>query len=261
MAAALWAPRPCALFQTHSDHRRCQLPLRSIASPSLIARSSQQPFAIEVHRGLLPQPLLQEIAALLVSAFSAVASGDWDDDEEELSAASQLAYQVRLMAALQFRGLIEGRQYVTVVARPTATAAAASGIAGVATISPGLAPTGADNSFLEDLDVKDGAVAAAISNMAVAATWRRRGLGSRLLAEVEASAGLWPSPPALFALSVYRNNDPARRLYEQAGYREEERWVDPEWADAAERGRPGRQRRLLMIKRVAGWETDDESMR
>lgn len=251
MVVSLWALRPCATPHRHIDHRRCWALARCAARPD------PQPFAIEVHRGLLPQPLLQEVAALLVSAFSATASGDWDDDDEELSPASQLAYQVRLMAALQFRGLTEGRQYVTVVAR-SATASAATEIAGVATISPGLSATGADNSFLEELDVGDDKVAAAVSNMAVAARWRRRGLGSRLLAEVEASAGLWPAPPALFALSVYRNNDPARRLYERAGYGVEERWVDPDWAAAAEKGRPGRTRRQLMIKRVAGWETDDE---
>jgi ribosomal protein S18 acetylase RimI-like enzyme len=89
---------------------------------------------------------------------------------------------------------------------------------------------------------------ATISNMAVAERHRRRGLGRRLLAACEQAASLHLAPPAaVIALAVYRTNAAAIELYESSGYRLDG-WVDPRWAEAAERGRTAGARRQLMYK-------------
>lgn len=56
-----------------------------------------------------------------------------------------------------------------------------------------------------------------INNLAVGAAYRRRGIARQLLAFVLTEAEARGAPHA--TLEVRRSNEPARRLYEQAGFR------------------------------------------
>ena len=49
---------------------------------------------------------------------------------------------------------------------------------------------------------------------------------------------------------MYRTNVPAINLYEKLGYRIVQKYVDPKWKRAAERGDIGVERKLLMIKQL-----------
>ena len=122
----------------------------------------------------------------------------------------------------------------------------------MANVSAGMALADADTHQLE---LGPGQAAATISNMAVAERHRRRGLGRRLLAACEHAAQHLLAPPAtLCALTVYRSNEAAIALYESSGYQIESSWVDPRWAESAERGRVAFGRRQLMVKRTLGVE-------
>lgn len=197
----------------------------------------------------MPQPSLVHVAWLLASVFSEEAGADGQDPP---TPAELAGYQLRLMAALQFRGLTEGRQFVTVLARACNQGLNGEGdLAGIATIGPGLGAAGAEG-HMEDLP--EDHIIASITNMAVSQPWRRQGLGRKVLAAAEMAAWQWPAPPSMFALCVYRSNEPAIRLYESAGYAVDDSWTDPRWLHDAERGQVGRERRLLMLKKVESWE-------
>jgi ribosomal protein S18 acetylase RimI-like enzyme len=195
----------------------------------------------------------------LASAFRA-SGGDDDEDflDQPLESsfnpmqlADALNFKFRLMAALQFRALTEGRQYITVLARSVATGS----ISGVITVSPGLGPAGAEGHLA---DFPEDQTIASISNMAVEENSRRQGLGKILLETAEVAAGDWPRPPSLYVLSVYKTNEVAIQLYKNSGYAVDDTWVDPKWLYAAERGLASGLRRSLMIKKVIEWETASE---
>jgi ribosomal protein S18 acetylase RimI-like enzyme len=225
-------------FRSHSIHHRT----RTLAS--------RNQWNIEISRGLLPQTSLADVAELLAAAFRDSGGDDADDDTEEETV--NPVYKLRLMAALQFRALTEGRQYVTVIARSTET----GNVAGVVTLAPGLGPADADGHFS---DFPEDQTIASISNMAVEEHSRRQGLGKILLETVEIAGGGWPVPPSLYALSVYKTNEAAIQLYKTSGYAVDDTWTDPKWLHAAERGLASCSRRLLMVKKVTGWETASES--
>ena len=210
-----------------------------------------------MHRGFIPRDL-SNVARLLAEVFGpsgGAGGGDADDDEEGegLSAAQLATYQLRLMAALQMRAATEGKDMTTLVAY-TATPpggsppAGSPRLAGSATVAPGLGPADAQGHDVPLL--REGETVASISNMAVDPRWRRRGLGGALLAAAEAAAARWATPPAVLALSVYRSNAAAVRLYERAGYAVDATWMDQRWLRSAERGQVGFQRRQLMLKHV-----------
>lgn len=173
------------------------------------------------------------------SSSSSSSSGDSSGS----SPPGSLQYQLKLLAALQWRAGTLGKGLVTV----TATDAASGQLAGCANVTPGLALTGA----ADHVELPPGTAAATVSNMAVAPAFRRRGLGRALLAACERAAVELYSPPAgLLALSVYRQNEAAVALYEGSGWQLDDSWVDPRWAETAEKGRVGFGRRLLMLKRL-----------
>lgn len=233
--------RPCAV--THST--------RTLASTNK--------WNIEISRGLVAQTILADVADLLAAAFG---DSEADDDNyldkessdsiDPIKRAEGFKFKLRVMAALQFRALTEGRQYITVLARSTAT----GNVAGVVTLAPGLGPADAEDHLIDA--VAEDQTLASISNMAVEENSRRQGLGKILLETVEVASGEWPVPPSLFVLSVYRNNEAAIRLYENSGYLRDESWTDPKWLRAAERGLASGSRRSLMIKKVSSWETESE---
>ncbi|KAL4422570.1 hypothetical protein ABPG75_008767 [Micractinium tetrahymenae] len=211
-------------------------------------RTVNDQFVLEVRQGYVQNAV--EVSKLLTQVFHS-----WDPlDEDDSSNSSgggggsvisgppgSLQYQLKLLAALQWRAGTLGRGLVTV----TATDAASGQLAGCANLTPGLALTGA----AEHVELPPGSAAATVSNMAVAPAFRRRGLGRALLTACErAAAELYAPPASLLALSVYRQNEAAVQLYEGSGWRLDEGWVDPRWAEAAERGRVGFARRLLMLK-------------
>jgi len=215
---------------------------------------------IQISRGLLPQTILADVADLLAATFGDGEANDIDynlekdslDSTDPINRAEGFNFKLRLMAALQFRALTEGRQYITVLARSAAT----GNVAGVVTLAPGLGPAGAEG-HLEDA-VADDQTIGSISNMAVEENSRQQGLGKVLLETVEVASGEWPVPPSLFVLSVYRTNEAAIRLYEKSGYLLDESWIDPKWLRAAEKGLASGSRRSLMIKKVATWEIESE---
>ncbi|EFJ50524.1 hypothetical protein VOLCADRAFT_103972 [Volvox carteri f. nagariensis] len=89
-----------------------------------------------------------------------------------------------------------------------------------------------------------------LTGLAVAPAYRRRGVASELLAAAAAAATARLPAPALLTLLVARTNKPALRLYERQGYQEAASWVDARWQAEAERGRVGKPRRLLLVKRL-----------
>ncbi|KAL4530794.1 hypothetical protein Ndes2526B_g09225 [Nannochloris sp. 'desiccata'] len=261
MAVLALLPSPIPAFVLdHCRHHRLISSRPHACTRSTRILASTNKWNIEISRGLLPQTSLADVADLLAAAFGE-SGGDDDDYNLEkhsldsinpIKLAEEFNFKLRLMAALQFRALTEGRQYITVVARCPAT----GNVAGVVTLAPGLGPADAEG-HLED-DVADDQTIASISNMAVEENSRRQGLGKILLETVEGASGGWPAPPCLFALSVYRTNEDAIRLYKNSGYVVDEKWIDPKWLRAAERGLVSGTRRSLMIKKVSMWETESE---
>lgn len=225
---------------------------RAAAAAASAARPpSLQPWELEVRRGFLPLEDAAAVASLLAEAFAASAGGAAD----ALGAAPAAAppsgvHRMRLVAALQARAAAQGALFTTVTAwsaAPSPTGRRA--LLGVATAAPGVEQT-VDASAEAALGLAPGVRVAALSNMAVSAGWRRRGLGRALLAAAEAAVGAWPCPPEAIALAVYATNGAARALYASAGYAPIDAWVDPRWREAAERGRLGPARRLLLVRRV-----------
>jgi GNAT superfamily N-acetyltransferase len=187
--------------------------------------------------------MLMQVSKLLALAFAA--SGVDDDGSAPLNGGSLVRYQLKLLAAMQWEASTLGKDFITVLA----TEAATGELAGVANLSPGLALADAPGHPAQS----PGVAAACISNMAVAEAHRRRGLGRRLLAACErASRDAYEPPASLLGLAVYRSNEPAIALYEGSGFRVDDSWVDPRWAESAERGRVTFGRRQLMLKQLDG---------
>jgi ribosomal protein S18 acetylase RimI-like enzyme len=247
--ALLPSPIPAFVLDHHGcRHRQITISSRSHAVlHSTRTLASAHNWNIEISKGLLPQTSLADVADLLAAAFGD--SGGDDDGFDVAKEPLDFSFKLRLMAALQFRALTEGRQYITVLARSADT----GNVAGVVTVAPGLGPADAEG-HLKDVVDEDQTIAS-ISNMAVEENSRRQGLGKILLETVEVVSGGWPVPPSLFVLSVYRTNEAAIGLYKKSGYLVDESWIDPKWLRAAERGLASGSRRSLMIKRVSTWET------
>jgi ribosomal protein S18 acetylase RimI-like enzyme len=110
----------------------------------------------------------------------------------------------------------------------------------------------ADEGFCKCIDCAPGTPFVIVTNMSVSERHRGRGLGRQLLhAALEAAQAQFRPAAQLLVLMVYQDNDAAVALYRSSGFRETS-WVDPRWLRDAERGRVGRPRRLLMVKRAAG---------
>jgi GNAT superfamily N-acetyltransferase len=222
------------------------------AAASAARPPSLQPWQLEVRRGFLPLEDAAAVASLLAEAFAASAGGA----AGALGAApppppASGVHKMRLVAALQARAAAQGALFTTVTAWGAPSPSGRRALLGVATAAPGLEQT-VDSSAEAALGLAraSGSRVAGLSNMAVTAAWRRRGLGRALLATAEAAVGAWPCPPEAIALAVYVTNTSARALYASAGYSPVDAWVDPRWREAAERGRLGPARRLLLARRV-----------
>lgn len=254
------APRRVLHTEEAQDRTQYELQLRQgyIPDPVAVSRSPGQPtlpcpydahFCVLLpvyctgspRTSLTPVPV--QVSKLLALAFAA--SGGEDDGAEPLQGGTLVRYQLKLLAAMQWEASTLGKDFITVLA----TEAATGELAGVANLSPGLALADAAGHEAGTA----GAAAACISNMAVAEVHRRRGLGRRLLAACEQAAREAYAPPAsLLGLAVYRSNEAAIALYAGSGFRTDDAWVDPRWAESAERGRVTFARRQLMLKRLEG---------
>ena len=82
-----------------------------------------------------------------------------------------------------------------------------------------------------------------IVQITIAPNYRRRGLGLRLLELAETHASELGAPR--LSLTT-RENNPARFLFERAGYRETDRKIDPEYEQLT-----GARGRILMVKELA----------
>ncbi|KAF8056439.1 hypothetical protein HT031_006296 [Scenedesmus sp. PABB004] len=93
---------------------------------------------------------------------------------------------------------------------------------------------------------------AMITNMAVAPPLRRRGVSHLLMrAAIRAALVELDASPQLALLLAYKYFEPAMRLYEAWGFEQTE-WEDPLWREDAEKGRTGRQRRVMLTKQLSG---------
>mmetsp|Transcript_24464 Transcript_24464/g.72526 ORF Transcript_24464/g.72526 Transcript_24464/m.72526 type:complete len:356 (-) Transcript_24464:234-1301(-) len=94
-----------------------------------------------------------------------------------------------------------------------------------------------------------GATYALLANMAVDRGLRRRGIATAMMAAAEQMVleTFQPRPHKLLLL-VYRDNAAAIKMYKALGWIECVGWVDPVWAEDAERGRMSQTRRLLFVK-------------
>eukprot|EP00882_Tetradesmus_deserticola_P009773 GHRQ01010325.1.p1 GENE.GHRQ01010325.1~~GHRQ01010325.1.p1 ORF type:complete len:190 (+),score=44.36 GHRQ01010325.1:796-1365(+) len=99
---------------------------------------------------------------------------------------------------------------------------------------------------------KPGTPFAMITNMAVTPAMRRRGIAHQLMqAAIRTSILQLDYSPAFALLLAYKYYEPAIRLYAQWGF-EATSWEDPLWKRDAEKGRLGRQRRIMMVKQLSG---------
>lgn len=99
---------------------------------------------------------------------------------------------------------------------------------------------------------------AIISNMAVKQTYRRQGIGRRLLEQCCAFAAhggddgdtsTTTSHIRAVLLYVRKYNDAALQLYECSGFELVE-WTDPAWLESAYRGEAAGSRKLLMMAKL-----------
>lgn len=210
-------------------------------STRTLPRLSALEVQIEVNRGALPLSSLANVAELLAVSFT--------DDNLELKPSELISYQIRLMGALHWQAASSGRQYITILCWLVTPGSGEKTLAATATVSPKVDAA----NFEERVYVSVDQVVACISNMAVAPQYRRRGLGLHVLSSAEEATGDWPVPPSLLALSVHCDNHAAIQLYENAGYKLDDSWIDADWVEAAERGKVAHRRRQVMIKPVS-WE-------
>ena len=105
-----------------------------------------------------------------------------DGSPGQASPAAVLQYQLKLLAALQWRASTLGRAFVTV----TVVDERSGELAGVANVTVGLGLADAEGH----VPLTPGEAAATLSNMAVAPRHRRRGLGRLLLAAAEQARAL-----------------------------------------------------------------------
>ena len=103
-----------------------------------------------------PPALSQQISRLLAQSFAGF-EDLYDDDAPQPSPAAVLQYQLKLLAALQWRASTLGRGLVTI----SATDARTGELAGAANVTPGLGLAEA----AEHVELEPGQVAATVSNM------------------------------------------------------------------------------------------------
>eukprot|EP00882_Tetradesmus_deserticola_P004890 GHRQ01005153.1.p1 GENE.GHRQ01005153.1~~GHRQ01005153.1.p1 ORF type:complete len:275 (+),score=82.73 GHRQ01005153.1:250-1074(+) len=160
----------------------------------------------------------------------------------------------RLRSAGQTLGLHMGpsRSHATILAvmngpgqQHTAAAERAVGVVNVTLMQ-------ASDNISAVASCKPGTPFAMITNMAVTPAMRRRGIAHQLMqAAIRTSILQLDYSPAFALLLAYKYYEPAIRLYAQWGF-EATSWEDPLWKRDAEKGRLGRQRRIMMVKQLSG---------
>ncbi|KAF6256301.1 hypothetical protein COO60DRAFT_1627213 [Scenedesmus sp. NREL 46B-D3] len=169
-----------------------------------------------------------------------------------LDAVSFNSYRVR--SAGQTLGLHMGasRSHATILALlngpgPQQHNAAAERAVGVVNVTL----MQASESISAVASCKPGTPFAMITNMAVTQSMRRRGIAHQLMqAAIRTSILQLDYSPAFALLLAYKYYQPAIRLYEQWGF-EATSWEDPLWKQDAEKGKLGRQRRIMMVKQLS----------
>jgi ribosomal protein S18 acetylase RimI-like enzyme len=176
-------------------HKAATRPARRARAAGTSESDPQYSIVVKRVQAAWSMPQAAQIAALLAATFQVEAGGP------ELSRAQQVGRLLRCVADLQLTAAQLGPQYTTLLAYPRGS----SELAGAACLSPGLYCGGP----AEPLHA--GRMVATVTNMAVGAAHRRRGLGAQLLRACEAEAARLDPPAQLLALTVYRSNDQAQR--------------------------------------------------
>eukprot|EP00775_Hariotina_reticulata_P008576 gene8576-8758_t len=110
----------------------------------------------------------------------------------------------------------------------------------------------ASSSIAAATDCKVGTPFAMITNMAVSPAVRRQGVAHQLMRAALRTAILdMACSPPFAMLLAYKYYQPAIKLYESWGFSNTP-WEDPLWLADAEKGKLGRQRRIMMAKRLSG---------
>ena len=183
----------------------------------------------------IPFRCLSQACALLATVF-----GHHDQVTEHGPFSN---YTIRLIAALQSRAIVETSGFVLFMSREVSSGA----LAGVVTISKGLDASGARGHSLE---APDGCTVYSLCNMAVKASFRRRGVATYMLECVEEYMHHQADDVIMLVLSVEKYNVEAQKLYQGLGYSVDESWVDPRWLKSVEKDRIDVPRRILMTKTV-----------
>ncbi|GAB4815240.1 hypothetical protein N2152v2_002286 [Parachlorella kessleri] len=210
-----------------------------------------------------------QAARLLAEAFG-------DSNNYQPSLPGQLLYQLRLTAVLLWQALLLRDRFTTLLVSNSSSAAAAADSraeaasrgscrghslhsmpAAVVCLTPNRGAQAIPRPWPSELLTLRTCV---VSNMAVQAAVRRRGIGKALLAACEGAA-LQQGAYDVIALLVHEYNEPAVRLYQSSGYSVVPEWVDPEWLERAENGKLGPMRRVLMVKPLSLCESSSRSSR
>ncbi|KXZ55041.1 hypothetical protein GPECTOR_3g200 [Gonium pectorale] len=144
--------------------------------------------------------------------------------------------------ALLSQHLVYGRRHVTLLASAGDKVVGCCGLTFEPAPPDVIAATGA----------REGCDYGLLTGLAVDPAHRRRGVASALLAEAGRLGQARLAPPGMLALLVARTNTAALRLYAGQGFEEQTSWVDVRWRAEAERGKLGKPRRLLLVRRLPG---------
>eukprot|EP00879_Flechtneria_rotunda_P015117 GHRR01015797.1.p1 GENE.GHRR01015797.1~~GHRR01015797.1.p1 ORF type:complete len:206 (+),score=68.38 GHRR01015797.1:350-967(+) len=110
----------------------------------------------------------------------------------------------------------------------------------------------ASSSISAAASCEPGTPFALVTNLAVVPKLRQQGIAHQLMqAAIRAAVLELDYSPSFALLLAYKYYEPAVRLYESWGF-EATDWADPLWVEDAEKGKVGKERRIMMVKQLSG---------